>query len=114
MRFPEQGIGVECLPDALVIFRVVDVNEAPRAILFPVDLSLNAAGVDGGAVFAHCRVKEPLEFRPGCIAIYVNLHIVDLKIARRKHAAHYISKDVLLDGIKSMLFAKRIDKRDLR
>ena len=37
-----------------------------------------------------------------------------LKIACREHAAHDVLEDMLLDGIEAMLFAQRIDKRDLR
>jgi hypothetical protein len=42
-----------------------------------------------------------------------NRHPVRLKIAYREHGAHDVLTDVLLDGIEAVLFAQRIDKRDL-
>src|ERR1700721_3843648 len=36
-----------------------------------------------------------------------------LKIACREHAAHYVLKDMMLDGIQSVLLAQWIDERDL-
>lgn len=89
------------------------VNQAPLANFLAVYLSFHAACDYGGTVFAHCPVKYPVEFRPGFIAAYVNRYGMRLKIARREHAAHYVLKDMLLDGIKAALFAERIDKRDL-
>jgi hypothetical protein len=88
-----------------VIFRVVDVNQEPLSSLFIVDLRFDALGSYGGSVFAHCRPKCPVEFRPRRISIHMNHHAVRLKIACREHAAHNVLKDMALDGIEAVLFA---------
>jgi hypothetical protein len=54
-----------------------------------------------------------VEFRPRRVSIHANRHTVRLKIAYREHAAHDVLKDMLLDGVEAVLFAQRIDKRDL-
>jgi len=45
--------------------------------------------------------------------IHVNGHYVRLEIACREHAAHYVLKHLLLDGIEAVLLAQWIDERDL-
>ncbi len=86
------------------------MNQAPLADFLTVDLGFHAACGYGGSVLARRRMKYPVEFRPGFIAPYVNRHVMRLKIACREHAAKYFSKDMLLDGIKAVLYAERIDK----
>ena len=54
-----------------------------------------------------------MEFLPSRVSIHVNRRGVRLKVACREHAAHHVLKDMLLDGIEAVLFAQRIDKRDL-
>jgi hypothetical protein len=81
----------------LAIFGVGDVNQAPVPGFFAVDLSFDAVSGYGRFVFAHLRVKNPVEFRLRCIPVEVDLYSVCLKIASRKHAAHYVLKDMLLD-----------------
>jgi hypothetical protein len=102
-----------CSGGGLAICRVVDVDQAPLPSLFAVDLRFNAIGCHGRSVFAHCRPKDPPKFRPRRVSIHVNRHTVRLKIACRERAPQDVLEDMLLDGIEAVLFAQRIDKRDL-
>jgi hypothetical protein len=57
-------------------------------------------------------MKNPVEFRSPRVAVHADGYTVRLKIARRERAAHYVLKDLLLDGIEAVLLAQWIDERD--
>jgi hypothetical protein len=74
---------------------------------------ISSGEFEGRSVFPHRRMKNPVEFRPPRVAAHVDLYTARLKIACREHAAHYVLKDLLLDGIEAVLLAQWIDERDL-
>jgi len=108
-----QYVVVTCSRADVAIFRVVDVNQAPLSSSFAIDLRLDTMGGHGRSAFARCCPKDPVEFRPRRVSIHVNRRAACLKIARREHATHDVLKDMLLDGIESVLFTQWIDERDL-
>jgi hypothetical protein len=92
--------------DGLAVFGVVDVDQPPLPGFSSVDLGFDAMRGHGRSVFPHRRMKNPVEFRPPRVAVHVDRYTVRLKIACREHAAHYVLKDLLLDGIEAVLLAQ--------
>jgi hypothetical protein len=93
--------------------RIVDVNKAPVSTFFAINLCFDAAGLHMRSVFSQCCLEDPVKFRPRSVAVHVNQHIMNLKVPGRKHAAHYIFENMLLDGIEAVLFTQRVDKRNI-
>ena len=100
----------KCSGDGLAVFGVVDVDQPPLPRFSSVDLGLDAMRGHGRSVFPHRRMKNPVEFRPPRVAAHVDRYTARLKIACREHAAHYVLKDLLLDGIEAVLLTQWIDE----
>jgi len=108
------GLSASASGDGLAIFGVVNVDQPPLPRFSAVDLGFDAMRGHCRSVFPHRRMKTPVEFRPRRVAAHVDRYTVRLKIAGREHTAHYVLKDLLLDGIETVLLAQRIDERDIR
>src|SRR6266403_146276 len=76
---------------------IMNVNQAPAALYFLIELRFAAVGGEGGAVFSELGGKIPIEFGLGGVAENMDGNVVNAQFAFREVIAHQSRVDVLLD-----------------
>ena len=90
--------------------RVVDVNQALARRLLPVDLRFPPVGVNKTSVLPEPGGKIPIKFRPSCVAVNVDGNIARSQLPFGRHPAHQPPVDILLNLLKVVLIAERMNE----
>src|SRR5712692_5702826 len=89
---------------------IVNVDQAPSALFFLIDLCFPAVGRERKAIFSELGGEIPIELGPGCIPVNMNGNVVNTQFALRKGFAHQPRVDILLDLLETVLVSQRVDK----
>jgi len=93
---------------------VVDVENAPAALYFAVDLGLAAVRGDGLAVFSEFGREVPIKLSPGCVSENVNGDVARRQLPLGEGFSHQAPVDVFFDLVETVFVAKRMDEGNFR
>ena len=113
------GEAIYCLSEALAGLRaghtgVVDVDDAPAALHFAVDLGFAAVRGDGPAVFSEFGGEIPVKLGPGGVSENMNGDVARRQLSFGEGFSHQALVDVFLDLLETVFVAERMEEGNFR
>src|SRR6266699_1035220 len=75
---------------------IVNVNQPPATMLFPVELRFPAVCRKWRAIFSELGGEIPIELRPCRVPVFMNGNVMNAQFAFREGVAHQMHVDILL------------------
>src|SRR6267378_4228759 len=93
---------------------IVNVNQSPSTLRFPIKLCFPPASRKGSAIFSELGSEIPIKLGPGRVSVNVNGDVMNAQFALRESIADQVRVDILLDLLATVLVAQRVDEGDIR
>ena len=120
-HFPARGTSInacvcrgQSLPSAYRHSGIVNVNQAPSSLFFPIELCFPAARCEGRTIFSELGREIPIELGPGRGPVNMNGNVMNTQFAFREGVAHEALVDILFYLLETVLMAQRVDEGDVR
>src|SRR5260370_39526428 len=93
---------------------IVNVNQAPSALLFAVELRFPAVCRTRRAIFSELGGEIPIKSGPVRVPVYMNGNVMNTQFAFGEGVAHQMHVDILLYLLETVLMAQWVDKGNVR
>src|SRR5713226_4383138 len=93
---------------------IVNVNQSPSTLRFPIELCFPPASRKGRAIFSELGGEIPIKLGPRRVPVNMNGNVMNAQFALRESIAHQVRVDILLDLLETVLVAQRVDEGDVR